>query len=218
MFDGYLPFILQGALTTLKLASTAAILGSILGCLGAWAKLSHNRIAYAISASITSVIRGLPELMVLFIIYFGSTVLLSNIFESLVNVNGFWAGVTALSLIFGAYLTETLRGAYLAIDKGQIEAAQAYGFSRWKCGRYIILPQLWHYALPGIGNLWLVLIKDTAIVSLIGLSDMMRIAQLASAQTGKPFTFYLLAASFYLVLTSVSMLMLRYTQVRQRWN
>lgn len=206
MLLGYELQFVAGLWITLKVAVCALIVGLCLGLLGAGAKMSHYRwLAQPVSA-FTNLIRGLPELLILFFIYYGNTIILSKLFGSYIEVSAFTASVVSLGLIFGAYATETIRGAYAAIPIGQWESAKAFGFSNLTAFIRIILPQLWIYALPGLGNLWFVLLKDTALVALIGLPDIMRVAQNTSAATQKPFTVYLIAALIYLMLTSLSLL------------
>jgi His/Glu/Gln/Arg/opine family amino acid ABC transporter permease subunit len=196
--------LLAGAWLTLQLSFSALILGLILGSLGAVSKLSQQPILYLLASAYTSLVRSLPELLILFTVYFGGTALLNVLSGGHQQANDFMAGVIALGLIFGAYATETLRGAYLAIPRGQIEAAKAYGFSATSRLYHILLPQLSRYALPGLGNLWLVLLKDTALVSLLGLNDLMNRAHLAALYTHQPFTFYVVAAFIYLIFTAFS--------------
>jgi His/Glu/Gln/Arg/opine family amino acid ABC transporter permease subunit len=206
MLEGFIPQLLAGTWITIKLALCALILGLLFGILGALAKLSPIKTLQWFGNGLTSIIRGLPELLVIFFIYFGGTLILSKLFGTYIEISAFISGVAALGLIFGAYASETLRGAYLAIPRGQLEAAIAFGFSHGKTFYYILLPQIWSHALPGLCNLWFVLLKDTALVSLIGLADLMRVAQNATAFSNRPFTFYLTAAGIYLVLTSISLL------------
>lgn len=206
ILQGFLPQLLHGTWVTVQLALCSLALGLVLGIAGAAAKLSRWRWCRTISWAISELIRGVPELLVLFIIYFGGTILLSKVFGHYIEVSSFVGGVVALGLIFAAYATETFRGAYLAISHGQWEAAQAYGMSAPQAFFRIMLPQLWRHALPGLGNLWFVLLKDTALVSLVGLTDLMTAAQSATAYTKQPFTFYLAAGVIYLMLTTVSML------------
>jgi polar amino acid transport system permease protein len=166
-----------------------------------------------VAATYTTVVRGLPELLVVLIIYFGSSRLLGAAaagfgHDGFVELSPFAAGVAALGLTFGAYATEIFRGAILAIPKGQVEAAHAFGMGRLLTFRRIVLPQLWRIALPGLGNLFLVLLKDTSLVSVIGLEELMRKAQIATGFTREPFTFYLAAASLYLLMTVVAMAVL----------
>ena len=162
-------------------------------------------------------VRGLPELLVVLIIYFGSSALLTTAagwvgHDGFVELGPYAAGVIALSLTFGAYATEIFRGAILAIPKGQIEAARAYGMGRTLTFRRIVLPQVWRIALPGLGNLFLVLLKDTSLISVIGLDELMRASTIAVGFTREPFTFYLLAAVLYLVMTIVTMVILHYAE------
>ncbi|MFT3741290.1 MAG: ABC transporter permease subunit [Gammaproteobacteria bacterium] len=214
LFQGYLPQLLTGAWITVQVACCSLLLGLLLGLLGASAEASRFRVIRYFATSVISVIRGLPELLVLFFIYFGGTLLLTSLMKHYVDVSAFWAGVVALGLLFGSYASQVFRAAFLAVPAGQIEAAKALGLKRWLIFSHIQLPQAWRHALPGLGNLWLVLLKDTALVSLIGLSDLMNKAQLASSSTRLPFTFFLTAAVFYLLLTSISQGIMR--QLAQR--
>jgi His/Glu/Gln/Arg/opine family amino acid ABC transporter permease subunit len=202
--DGFILQLLLGMLMTIKLAFYAAMLGMIIGLIGALLESIPMRWLRYLAASIIFIVRGLPELLVLFFIYFGLTTLLSQLMHHYVDISAFGAGVMALGLIFGAYASQVFRGAFLAIEQGQIEAGRAMGFSRLQIVTRIQIPQAWRHAIPGLGNLWLVLLKDTAIVSLIGLTEMMNQAKLAASTTHQPFTFYLIAAVLYLLITSVS--------------
>lgn len=206
MSFGYASQFASGLWITLKVAASALALGLCLGLLGAGAKTSSYRWLSLVVSSLMNVIRGLPELLILFFIYYGSSILLSTLLGSYVEVSAFAASILSLGLIFGAYATETIRGAYTAIPVGQWEAAKAYGFSNSVAILRIILPQMWIHALPGLGNLWFVLLKDTALVALIGLPDIMRVAQNTSAATQQPFSVYCIAALIYLLLTSLSLL------------
>jgi polar amino acid transport system permease protein len=161
-----------------------------------------------------TLMRGVPELLLVLIIYFGATHVLEMLTGAYIDIGAFTAGVIALSIAFGAYATEVFRSAMMEIPKGQREAAMALGLCRWDNFRYITLPQLWRLALPGLGNLFLVLLKDTALVSVIGLDDLMRQAYVAAGFTKLPFTFYMAAAMIYLLLTIVSMQVI---QQLERW-
>lgn len=204
MAQGFFFQLLMGAWITLKLAICSACIGLIIGLIGATCESTSIRWLRYLVTSFIFMIRGLPELLVLFFTYFGVTALLSMLFKHYVDVSAFAAGVTAMSLIFGAYASQVFQGAFMAIDRGQIEAAKAMAFNSWQLFMRIQLPQAWRYALPGLGNLWLVLLKDTAIVMLIGLPDLMSQAKIAASTTQQPFTFYLFAAGIYLLITSVS--------------
>lgn len=208
LFNGFLPQLLLGTWITIQVACGSLILGLLFGLLGALAESSKNTFLRYTATSIISIIRGLPELVVLFIIYFGATYLFIQLAGPQANISAFLAGIFSLALIFGAYASQIFRGAFLAVPFGQIEAARALGLNNAQIFIHIQLPQAWRFALPGLGNLWLVLLKDTALVSLIGLGDLMNKAQLATNATQKPFLFYLTAAFIYLILTSVSQIVM----------
>ena len=216
-FQGFADQLLLGAWMTVRLALGAVSVGLVLGLLGATAKLSGWWAARALAETYTTVVRGLPELLVVLIIYFGSSGLLTAAAEwfghdEYVELTPYAAGVTALGLTFGAYATEVFRGALLAIPKGQVEAARAFGMGRLLTFRRIVLPQVWRIALPGLGNLFLVLLKDTSLVSVIGLDELMRKASIAVGFTREPFTFYVAAACLYLLMTIVTMVGLHYAE------
>lgn len=204
MMISYLLALFYGTLITLKVAFFSALLGSIIGMLGAISESLTMRWLRWLLNSVFFVIRGLPELLVLFFIYFGMTSILSFLFGAYTSFDSYPAAVIALSLIFGAYASQIYRAAFFAVEKGQIESAKALGFNQITTFMRIQLPQIWRHALPGIGNLWLVLLKDTAIVMLIGLPDLMARTKMIASITLEPFTFYLIAAFIYLMITSFS--------------
>ena len=206
--QGFGQLLLSGAWVTIKLALTSLVIGLILGLLGATAKMSGFKVLNAIATAYTTIIRGIPELLSVMFIYFGGSMLMGLILSQFgntgyVDVSPFWAGVTALSVAFGAYATETFRMAFQEIPKGQAEAAQAIGMKKFQILWRVTLPQVWRIALPGLGNLFLVLLKDTALVSVVGLEDIMRHAKTAATSTQSPFTFYMAAALLYLSLTVI---------------
>ena len=199
-----------GALMTLEIALGALGLGLVLGLLGAGAKLSRHMWLRAIGETYTTLVRGIPELLVVLIVFFGATTVLNSVarglgFDTYIEISPYLAGVLALGLTFGAYATEVLRGAFLAVPKGQIEAAQALGMGRFMTLWRVQMPQIWRFALPGLGNLFLVLLKDTSLISVIGLEELMRESQIAVSFTKEPFTFYVAAAVIYLAMTAISM-------------
>lgn len=197
-----------GAVTTLQLALTSLALGIGLGLCGAIAKQSGSCVLKALTNAYTTIIRGIPELLIILILYFGGTAALSALGGRHVEVNAFASGVFALTIVFGAYATEVFRAAIRAVPQGQIEAARALGLPNLAIWRCVILPQMWRHALPGLGNLWFTLLKDTALVSVVGLDDLMRKTTIAAGATHDPLTFYSAAASLYLLFTSVSILTL----------
>ncbi|GGG17075.1 ABC transporter permease [Rhizobium wenxiniae] len=206
--QGFADQIAIGALTTLQTAGASLVLGIGLGLCGAAAKRASSRAIRSFAGAYTTIVRGVPELLIILILYFGGTAALSALFGHYVEVDAFSAGVFALTIVFGAYATEVFRAAIQSIPAGQIEAARALGLSRISIWLLIILPQMWRYALPGLGNLWLTLLKDTALISVVGLDDLMRKASLAAGVTHDPLTFYSAAAFVYLLFTSISLVAL----------
>lgn len=219
--SAYYGSILQGALLTVAVSLAALAVAVLLGLLGAAAKLSGRR-ALALPATLyTTVIRGIPELVLMLLVFYGGSMGLNALIEALgsemsINIEPFSAGVLTLGFIYGAYMTETFRGAILSIPKGQFEAAAAYGMSPRQILLRITLPQMLRYALPGVTNNWLVLIKATAVVSLIGLHEMTYLAKQASAATRSPFAFFLFTAALFLVYTWLSLVLLR--RLNQRYS
>lgn len=203
--------LLFGTLMTLRLALVALGVGLVLGLLGAAAKSSRLAVLRFVGEAYSTIFRGIPELLVVLLVYFGSSTVLMSLagmvgYDEYIELNPFVAGVTALGMTFGAYASEVFRGALLTVPKGHVEAGMALGLGRWRIFRRIVLPQMWRVALPGLGNLFLVLLKDTALVSVIGLDELMRKAAIAVGATKEPFTFYLAAAAIYLTLTIVAMI------------
>ena len=220
MFDlhGYLPLILKGTLLTVEVAVLSQLIAVFLGLLGAAAKLSGSRLARLIAGVYTTVIRGVPDLVLMTLIFFGGQILVNDIGDRLgwdyVDVSPFAAGVLTIGFIFGAYLTETFRGGIMAVSRGEIEAGHAYGMTSIQVFLRITLPAMVRHALPGFSNNWLVLAKTTALVSVIGLHDMVFNAGQAGGATRQPFTFYLLVAILFLVITGVSDIGLRWVERR----
>lgn len=199
-----LSLLLDAAWMTLGLALASLVGGMVLALAFSAAELSKQRVLMWPVATLTTLIRGLPELLVVLFIYFGSTQVLFLITGEYVEFSPFACGVLALSLLFASYATQTLRAALNAVPSGQWLAALALGLGKGHIFFRIVLPQAWRHALPGLGNQWLVLLKDTALVSLIGVNEMMRQAQMASASTYQPFTWYAAAALIYLAISLVS--------------
>ena len=208
---GYGWMLWRGLGLTILVGLGAMGLAVALGLLGAWGKLSRFRAARWLAGTYTTVIRGVPELILILLVYYGVPTLIQDLAASAgrdlrVDLNPFVAGIATIGLIYGAFATEVLRGAFQAVPRGQIEAAQAFGMSRALMLRRIVLPQMWRFALPGLGNVWMVLIKATALISVIQLEELMRSADIAARATRLPFTFFFAASLFYLGITIVSML------------
>ncbi|NIM42382.1 MAG: ABC transporter permease subunit [Hydrogenophaga sp.] len=217
--SGYYQSILQGALLTVGVSLAALGVAILLGLVGAVAKLSGRRPLVWLATAYTTVVRGVPELVLMLLVFYGGTIGLNHLLEAMgsrrtVDINPFAAGVLTIGFIYGAYMTETFRGAILAIPRGQMEAAWAFGMGPLRTFLRITAPQMVRYAIPGFTNNWLVLIKATALVSLIGLHEMTYLAKQASAATREPFTFFLFAAALFLVYTSVSLWALRWVNRR----
>ncbi len=215
---GYGWLLLEGARLTVLVGFASMVIAVFLGLIGAWGKLARSRIAQVAASTYTTVIRGIPELVLILLVYYGVPTLIQDIIaaagrEIIVDLNPFTAGVATIGFIYGAFATEVFRGAYLAIPKGQIEAARAMGMSPALTFRRITLPQMWRFALPGLGNVWMVLIKATALISVIQLPELMRNADIASRATRMPFTFYFAASLLYLVITIASMILQQKAEV-----
>lgn len=208
-FHGFGPQLLEGAGLTLLVTAASLLLGSIMGLAGATAKLSNYPVLRIMGASYTTIIRGVPDLLIIFIIFFGGTVTLTAVFGRYVEVNAYWSGVIALGTVFGAYATEIFRGSLLAVPPGQSEAAKALGLGPLRTFVKIVLPQAWRIALPAYGNQLLVLLKQTSLVSLIGLEELMRKGKIAVGATDEPFTFYFGVGLIYLVMTTCLTIILK---------
>ena len=211
--QGYGPSILGGALLTAEVAILSLILALLLGLLGGLAKISPNPILRGIATTYTTLIRGVPDLVLMMLIFFGGQMMMNNLSDWLYtefevdvffNVNEFTAGVITIGFIFGAYMAETFRGAFQSVEPGQIEAGKAYGMTPWQIFSRIMFPQMMRHALPGIGNNWLVLLKTTALVSVIGLADMVRLASEAAKATHQPFLFLIPVILGFLLMTALS--------------
>ncbi|KQT57328.1 MULTISPECIES: ABC transporter permease [unclassified Aureimonas] len=200
--------ILAGVLVTITLALATLPIGLVVGFLMALAKQSGDR-ALSISADIyTTIFRGLPELLTLFLVYYGAPPAINAALGAIglpgVSIPPFVAGMIALGFVFSAFASEVFLSAFRAIPLGQTEGAMALGLSRWRIMLLVIVPQLIRIALPGLANLWMNLLKDTALVSVIGLVDTLRQADVAARVTRQPFLFFGVACGLYLVLTMLS--------------
>ncbi|WP_304438379.1 MULTISPECIES: ABC transporter permease [unclassified Roseateles] len=219
LLHGFLPSLLEGATVTLAVALSSLVIAALLGLAGALAKLSRSRVARALAAVYTTLIRGVPDLVLMLLVFYGGQFAINTVapmlgHEDYIDIDPFVAGVLTIGFIFGAYLAEAFRGAFLAVAPGQREAGLAFGMSPRQVLWRITAPQMLRHALPGISNNWLVLIKSTAIVSIIGLSDLMTRGQQAAGNTREPFSFYLAVALIYLAFTTVSELAFAWAQRR----
>jgi octopine/nopaline transport system permease protein len=198
-----------GTLVVLEVFAAALIMAVIFGLIGAVARLSRSRLANSLAKTYVVTFRGAPEIIILLIFYFGVAVTLTALVRSFVpdtkfvDIPPFWSGSMAIGLIVGAYMTETFRGAFLGVDQGQVEAAHALGLSKSQTFFYIRIPQMWRLALPNFGNHMLSIMKDTALISIIGLEEITFVAQMATSITRQPFTMYMIVALIYLAITTL---------------
>lgn len=198
-----------GFLVTACLALATLPIGLLLGLFIALAKQSEERSLRLAADIYTTIFRGLPELLTLFIVYYGLQIVVQNLlsalgYEQAIEINAFFAGMIALGVVFSAYCSEVLLSAFKAIPRGQYEAGYALGLHEGRTMRLIVLPQLVRIALPGLGNLWMALLKDTALVSVVGLSDILRQTGIAARVTKEAFLFYSIACVLFLVLAFLS--------------
>jgi octopine/nopaline transport system permease protein len=201
--------MLRAAAMTLAVSIASMAVGLVFGTLGAAAKLSVIPPLRWLVEGYTTVARGVPELLIIYLLFFGGSgavMFVARLFgyDGYIELNAFTIGTVAIGAISGAYSTEVIRGAVLAVPAGQIEAAQAIGMPRALMFRRILFPQVARYALPGLGNVWQITLKDTALISVTALVEIMRQAHIAAGSTRQPFTFYLVAAVLYLGLTTFS--------------
>jgi len=214
---------------TLAVALTGFLIGLVLGTAAATAKLSTSRAAQRAADVYTTTLRAIPDLLVIYLFYFGGSMALSaagRLFgaEGFIGIPGFFAGTLAIGVVSGAYQAEVIRGSFLAVPKGEIEAARACGMSGWTLLSRIVGPQVLRYAIPGMGNIWQLVLKESALVAVVGLavhlseirigdllllhevrfSDLLRQAHVAAGSTRLPFPFYITCVVLYLVLTTVS--------------
>jgi octopine/nopaline transport system permease protein len=201
--------LLISTIMTILVSLSAMGLGVFIAIFTAWAKISGNILLKLFANFYTTVIRGIPELLVIYLIFFGgssSIMYVGKIFgyNGYIELHAFTMGTISIGLISAAYSTEVFRGAYSAINKGQAEAANSLGLSRLQTFLKVLAPQILKHALPGLGNVWQITLKDTALVSVTGLVEIMRQTRIASNVTHSPLTFLLSAALLYLILTTFS--------------
>lgn len=211
--------IIEATLMTVAVSLCAFLFGMIFGTLGAWAKLSSSLAARGVGEVYTTVLRGIPDLLVIYLLYFGGSTALTAIgrsfgAEGFIGVNAFLTGALAVGIVSGAYQTEVFRGAYLTIARGEREAAIAVGMRPLLMFRRIIVPQVVRFALPGMGNVWQLILKESALISVTGLVELLRQSQVAAGSTKQPFPFYITAMAMYLVLTSASSWLFRWSETR----
>ncbi|MGJ8514242.1 ABC transporter permease [Carnimonas bestiolae] len=226
-FMGYGPRLLSGGLLTLEVALLSLVIGLVLGLLAASAKLARSGALRAIGTAYTTLIRGVPDLVLMMLLFYGGQIgvnaftdwlysLSGGAIDIYINIDAFTAGSVTIGFIIGAYMAETFRGAFLAVEAGQMEAAEAYGMRPLQAFWRIRFPLMMRHALPGIGNNWLVLLKMTALVSIIGLSDMVQVADEATRANHAPFLFLIPVALGYLIIAGLSEIVFQW--LTRRYN
>lgn len=216
---GWGPALLAATMMTIAVAICGYILGAIIGVFAAWGKISGGPVIRTIADAYTTILRGIPDLLVIYLLYFGGSVMVTAIgrffgAQGFIGFPNFLAGTVAIGICSGAHHTEVFRGAFKAVNTGEIEAARACGMNLWLRFRRIVAPLTFRYAIAGLSNVWLVVLKETALISVIGLTELMRQSQIGAGSTGLPFDFYLIAAIIYLMISAVSSSVLHWAQIR----
>ena len=211
--------LFYATLMTIAVSITAMIIGFSFAAIFTPLKLSKNRLLNFIANSYTTVIRGVPELLVIYLFFFGGTgavMYVASIFgyNEYIEINAFITGAFAIGIISGAYSTEVFRGAVQSIDQGQFEAAKVLGLSKFAQFFKIILPQVLRLAIPNLSNVWQITLKDTSLISVTGLVEIMRQSYIAAGSTRDPLFFYSFAAVLYLLLTYLSMKLINRLEIK----
>ncbi|MFC3532337.1 ABC transporter permease [Vogesella facilis] len=220
LFYGYEAQIIAGTWMTVKLSLLSLLLAIVFGLAGALCKLSPQPLLRRLAQGYSTLIRSVPDLVLMLLLFYSLQIALNQLTDALalrqIDIDPFAAGVITIGFIYGAYFTETFRAAFLAVPRGQLEAAAAYGMGRVLLFRRVLFPQMMRFALPGLGNNWQVLIKASALVSIIGLADIVKVTQDAGRSTMAMFEFCFLAAFIYLAITTVSSVLLH--RLERRYN
>ncbi|ATA26351.1 ABC transporter permease [Brenneria goodwinii] len=215
--NGWGKLLLMGTGMTLALSCGGFLIGALIGTLGAWAKICGNRPVRYLADGYTTIIRGVPDLLIIYLLYFGGSsalTMLARLFGSneFLGLPGFVAGVIAVGVSSGAQQTEVYRGAFYAVSKGEIEAAKACGMSTMLRLKRIIMPLLLRHAIPALGNVWQLVLKASALVSVTGVAELLTQSQTGAGSTGKPFDFFMAAAMLYLLISICSGWIMRRTE------
>ncbi len=209
---------LIATLMTLLVSIMSMGLGLFIAIITVWAKLIQNKITRLLANFYTTVIRGVPELLVIYLIFFGGNAVVMKIakifgYHGYIELNAFTIATIAIAIISATYSSEVLRAAYLSVSKGQLEAARALGMNKFSIFIKVISPQVIRYALPGIGNVWQITLKDTSLISVTGLVEIMRQSRISSNVEHSPLTFLITAAVLYLCLTTFSGRFFKYLEI-----
>ncbi|MBW6422384.1 ABC transporter permease subunit [Rhizobium sp. XQZ8] len=207
------------AVMTILIALSGFVIGAVIGVFGAWAKVAGGPVTRSIAGFYTTVLRGIPDLLVIYLFYFGGSAVVTAIgklfgAQGFIGFPGFLAGALAVGITSGAQQTEVFRGAFKAVPSGELEAATACGMSRWLRFRRILAPLTLRHAIPGMGNVWQVTLKESALVSVTGVVELLRQSQIGAGSTGLPFDFYIISAAIYLAISTVSGGLLQFSEKR----
>ena len=203
---GYGDELMAGAWVTVRLAVYSFALSLVFGLALGFVALSRNPVLRRVWRAYASALMGVPSILVVFLLYYNAPLMIQAVYGTRIEVSPFVAGVAALGLVYAVYVGEVLRGAVLNIPVGQFDAARAVGLRTVPMWCFIVLPQAFRIAMPGFINIWMVVLKDTALISLVGLTDLVRMADVAAAVTRQPFLFYLIAGFAYIIFSSVTMI------------
>ncbi len=208
MVGEWVPVLMRGAVVTLKIAFGSFAIGLAIGVLVALAKLKGNKPARYLANAYITVCRAVPELLLIILLFYAGNDFLNAILKLMnqdaVNLDGFWVAILTLGCVQGAYAAEIIRGAIQAIPFGHIEAAKSFGCGNGLVFRRIVIPEMVPFALAGLANLWIILIKDTALVSIVGYNELLAVTKQAAGLTRQYLLFYLVIALIYLVFTLIS--------------
>jgi polar amino acid transport system permease protein len=219
---GWSDDLFRGLLVTVQISIGAYLAGLGIGGLVAWVKLSGPRWAVALANGYSTVCRAVPEILLIIILFYAGQSALNGALAAMgledVGISGFAAAIVVLGLVQGAYASEIIRGAILAIPKGQVEAARAYGFQGVALFRRITLPAIVPFALPGLANLWMIIMKDSTLISVVGYNELLFTAKQAAGSSKYYFGFYLLVGAIYYALTLLSNVLISRIDARvRRW-
>lgn len=201
--------LIAGAGVTILVSVCGFAIGSVVGAVVAWGKISGRSIVRYAANAYTTGLRGLPDLLVIYLFYFGGSAALTKIgnmlgVEGFIGVPAFVSACIALGMVSGAYQAEAFRGGYLAVNKGQLDAARSVGMSNITMFRRVVGPQVLHFAIPSLGNLWQIILKDSALVSITGVMELLHKSKTAAGATYRPFDFYITAAAIFLLISWLS--------------
>jgi His/Glu/Gln/Arg/opine family amino acid ABC transporter permease subunit len=215
-FWGYVYQMGGGAVVTIQLFLAGFTLALILGVIIGIVTLSRNVVIQAVWRVYASIIMGVPSLLVIFLLYYGGSAILTGLFglSRTTDVTPFGAGLAALTIVYAAYVAELVHGAVRNLPRGQFEACLALNLRPYRAWRHVILPQVARLAFPGLVNIWLIVLKDTPLVSLAGLNDLVANAKIAAGATNEPFVFFIAASLFFIVFSALTMPLASRIEVR----